>query len=310
LGATLDFNWIITGVVSGSDGIASVGGKRTEIIGRTHSLRSASQFEAEVAYDSRREATNPATSNSRSLAGYYVYRDGAEIADIDDPAILSWLDEHLDAGTYEYTIEAYYINPPGISEPTDPVSATIVLDPPLNVQAIVIPPNIIITWAAPNRGIDSYNVYRDDILIEEGITGLMFIDIIVSGYHYWNITAVYDGDWESEFSETVGYGPGPSSDPNLIPLVTVLDGNYPNPFNPETTISFSVTQNSDFVTLKIFNIKGQKIKTLINEILPAGNHSVVWDGTDDHDKKVSSGVYLYKMQAGNYLETKKMILMK
>ncbi|MCD6177544.1 MAG: VCBS repeat-containing protein [Candidatus Cloacimonetes bacterium] len=309
LGATLDFNWIITGVLSQSDGIASVGGKHSETIGRTHTLRSSSQFEAEVAYDSRREATTPATSNSRSLAGYTVFRDGVEIADIADPAILSWLDESLDAGTYEYTIEAYYIDPPGISEPTDPVNATIILNPPVNLTANLIPPNIILTWDAPNRGIDSYNIYRDDILIEEGITGLMYIDINVpTGIYIYNVTALYEGGYESVFSNDAGWVQG--TYPNLIPLVTVLGGNYPNPFNPETTISFSVTQNSDFVTLEIFNIKGQKVKTLVNEILPAGNHSVVWDGTDDHDKKVSSGVYLYKMQAGNYLETKKMILMK
>lgn len=310
LGATLDFNWIITGVVSGSDGIASVGGKRSEIIGRTHSLRSISQFEAEIAYDSRREATNPATSNSRSLAGYYVYRDGAEIADIDDPAVLSWLDESLDAGTYEYTIEAYYINPPGISEPTDPVSAVIVLNPPINAEASSQPPNIILTWSAPNRGVDYYNVYRDGGLYVQGVNGIMFIDINVpTGTYVYNVTAVYDGGYESEFSNDAWVG-WPGTDPNLIPLVTVLDGNYPNPFNPETTISFSVSQTSLFVNMTIYNLKGQKIKTLVNEVLSAGNHWVVWDGTDDNGKKVSSGVYLYKMEAGNYLETKKMILMK
>ena len=107
LGATLDFNWIINGVVSESDAVASNGNNRSEVIGRAHTLRSSSQLEAEVAYDSRREATNPATSNSRSLAGYTVYRDGTEIADIADPAILSYTDECLDAGTYEYSLEAY-----------------------------------------------------------------------------------------------------------------------------------------------------------------------------------------------------------
>ena len=62
--------------------------------------------------------------------------------------------------------------------------------------------------------------------------------------------------------------------------------------------------------MKIYNLKGQKIKTLVNEILHAGNHSVIWNGTDENGKNVTSGVYLYKMQACNYLETKKMILMK
>jgi len=89
-----------------------------------------------------------------------------------------------------------------------------------------------------------------------------------------------------------------------------LNGNYPNPFNPETAIYFSVEQTYLLVNLEIYNLKGQKIKTLVNEILPAGSHSVIWNGTDKNEKPVSSGVYLYKMKTGNYVSTKKMILMK
>jgi len=89
-----------------------------------------------------------------------------------------------------------------------------------------------------------------------------------------------------------------------------LNGNYPNPFNPETTISFSVAQTSSMVNLEIYNLKGQNIKTLVNEILPAGNHSIVWNGADEKGKPIASGVYLYKMRIGNYVSTKKMILMK
>lgn len=86
--------------------------------------------------------------------------------------------------------------------------------------------------------------------------------------------------------------------------------NYPNPFNPETMISFSVEQTSSFVTLEIFNIKGQKVKKLIDEILPTGNHTVVWNGEDENGNTVSSGIYFYKMKAGQYTLTKKMILLK
>ncbi|MCK4654336.1 MAG: T9SS type A sorting domain-containing protein [Candidatus Cloacimonetes bacterium] len=102
-----------------------------------------------------------------------------------------------------------------------------------------------------------------------------------------------------------------SSENELVaPSVAKLYGNYPNPFNPSTTISFSVSQTSSFVTLDIFNIKGQKVKTLINEALSAGQHSVVWNGKDEKGKNVSSGVYFYKLNTGNYEKTKKMILLK
>ncbi|MDD4155044.1 MAG: FlgD immunoglobulin-like domain containing protein [Candidatus Cloacimonetes bacterium] len=64
------------------------------------------------------------------------------------------------------------------------------------------------------------------------------------------------------------------------------------------------------VNIEIFNIKGQKVKSLINEEISAGRHSVVWNGQDENHKKVSSGVYFYKMQAGKYIKINKMIMMK
>lgn len=92
-------------------------------------------------------------------------------------------------------------------------------------------------------------------------------------------------------------------------IVTELKGNYPNPFNPETTISYSLQENIP-VNIEIYNVKGQKVKTLVNEAKAAGNHSIVWKGLDDNNRPVSSGVYFFKMNAGKYSSTKKMIMMK
>ncbi len=96
---------------------------------------------------------------------------------------------------------------------------------------------------------------------------------------------------------------------DIAPMTMSLMQNYPNPFNPETNISFQVP-NSGQVNLDIYNIKGQKVKTLVNDIFSAGRHSVVWNGRDDSNKEVASGLYLYKMRSGKYSSTKKMILMK
>jgi len=98
-------------------------------------------------------------------------------------------------------------------------------------------------------------------------------------------------------------------DPLAPPLVTELKGNYPNPFNPETTITYSL-QGDIPVSLEIYNIKGQRVKTLVNETKAAGNHNVVWKGLDDNNQPVASGVYFFKMNAGKYSSTRKMILMK
>jgi len=88
-----------------------------------------------------------------------------------------------------------------------------------------------------------------------------------------------------------------------------LKQNYPNPFNPFTKIEYNVPETSK-VTIKIYNIKGQFIKTLINEVKEPGDHETYWDGTDDKQRKVSSGVYLYQLRAGNTQKNKKMILVK
>ncbi|MBN2828889.1 MAG: choice-of-anchor J domain-containing protein, partial [Candidatus Cloacimonetes bacterium] len=95
----------------------------------------------------------------------------------------------------------------------------------------------------------------------------------------------------------------------LIPEVTALGTNYPNPFNPETVISFDLKERAD-VTLDIYNIKGQKVATIADDSFNAGRHSVIWKGTDSHGSSVSSGVYFYKMSCGTYTKTRKMILMK
>jgi hypothetical protein len=89
--------------------------------------------------------------------------------------------------------------------------------------------------------------------------------------------------------------------------------NYPNPFNPSTTISFDVTQTSSFVTLEIYNLKGQKVKTFDlfpNPDLLGGTRYVVWNGKDSNNKSVGSGIYFYKIKTDNYTSTKKMILLK
>jgi len=86
--------------------------------------------------------------------------------------------------------------------------------------------------------------------------------------------------------------------------------NYPNPFNPTTTISFSVKENSK-VNLSIYNIKGQKIKTLINDLIGKGTHSISWNGKDENINSVSSGVYFYKLSVNNETDIiKKSLLLK
>ncbi len=127
-------------------------------------------------------------------------------------------------------------------------------------------------------------------------------------YFYWLQSAEYDGTMEFFGPIAVKTGKIGNEAP-VIPLVTQLNGAYPNPFNPSTTISFDIAEKVK-VTIDIFNIKGQKVKSLVNQEIAPGRHSIIWSGLDDNHRRVATGVYFYKMQAGKYSQIDKMLMMK
>jgi len=94
-----------------------------------------------------------------------------------------------------------------------------------------------------------------------------------------------------------------------IPEKLGLSQNYPNPFNPETAIQFQLPEASH-VVLKIFNMLGEEVRTLVNSQYQAGYHTIKWDGTDKNGNHVSNGVYLYRIQAGNFSRIMKMSLLR
>jgi hypothetical protein len=95
----------------------------------------------------------------------------------------------------------------------------------------------------------------------------------------------------------------------ILPELYTLHQNYPNPFNPVTTLRYDLPKNS-LVTIIIYDMMGREVKTLINQTQDAGYRSVIWDATNDYGKPVSAGIYLYQIQAGEYISTKKMVLLK
>ena len=94
-----------------------------------------------------------------------------------------------------------------------------------------------------------------------------------------------------------------------IPTELALHDNYPNPFNPTTTLRFDLPEVSD-ITLTIYNMLGQKVKTFNMQSTPAGYHSVTWNATNDLGEQVGAGVYLYQLQSKNFVKTRKMVLLK
>ncbi len=103
---------------------------------------------------------------------------------------------------------------------------------------------------------------------------------------------------------------GVSNEDDLLPAsVTALKGNYPNPFNPETVIAYSI-KDAGQVRLEVYNLKGQLVRSLVNGEQQSGHYKVVFDARDDQGKALSSGIYMYRLQTGSYSSTRKMMLME
>jgi hypothetical protein len=94
-----------------------------------------------------------------------------------------------------------------------------------------------------------------------------------------------------------------------LPERFAISQNYPNPFNPSTTLSYNLPKTAK-VNLTIYNLLGKEMITLVSETQTAGEKSVVWDGRDSFGKQVSSGVYIFRLKAGEFVKTMKMVLLK
>ena len=100
--------------------------------------------------------------------------------------------------------------------------------------------------------------------------------------------------------------------PAKLPKISSLAQNSPNPFNPSTTISYTVASAESLVKVKleVFNMRGQLIRTLVNELAEPGEYSFFWQGLDDYGEELSSGVYFYRLRAGDFVGTRKMVIVK
>ena len=98
-------------------------------------------------------------------------------------------------------------------------------------------------------------------------------------------------------------------EPEQIPNKVVLHQNYPNPFNPFTILRYDLPEQTH-VNITIYDMLGRKVRTILNQQQDPGYKSLIWDATNDYGKPVSAGIYLYQIQAGEYISTKKMVLLK
>ena len=127
--------------------------------------------------------------------------------------------------------------------------------------------------------------------------------------YFYRVLAVDDAGNRSEYSEILS---GVSLNLDLtsaIPEVFSLHQNFPNPYNPITSIRYDLPEDK-FVNIAIYDLMGRKVKSLVNSKQSAGYRSIHWDATNDFGQTVSAGMYIYIIQAGEFKQTKKMVLLK
>ena len=147
--------------------------------------------------------------------------------------------------------------------------------------------------------------------VEAGSTVEVSMSVPNNQINYANTTLELEAGYES-LSIPVSFGLSLSTDEhgnNIIPLKNSLHQNYPNPFNPTTTIPFDIIK-TDQITLSVYNVKGEIVRTLLNSNLTPGSYEMRWDGRSDRGVILSAGMYFIELKGTSFRETSKMIYLK
>lgn len=210
-------------------------------------------------------------------------------------------------GTYEIYVTAIYEDQE--SDPSPSAEVTVNLDPPVNLYIDVMCNTAMLYWSVPgSRDLTGYNIYRDEELIST-VADTTYEDTELPDdvYQYY-VTAVYSDSIESAESNVVTIEVVDVNENEVVASVMNIS-NYPNPFNPETEIFFELA-DTEFLSMNIYNSKGQLVRKLAENSYTAGKHSIIWNGKSDNSSTVPSGIYLVKIKSGNEDFTHKLMLLK
>ena len=158
----------------------------------------------------------------------------------------------------------------------------------------------LLSWTAiedTSRSFRSYGFTEEISDLVEDLRNRIFFD-------HWNRQDTYIEIWGDGTSVGISGG-----SPSYTPQAYTLYQNYPNPFNPATKIEYSV-QQAGHVTIKVYNLRGEIVRTLVDEQRSMGEYAAVWDGKNDRGSGVASGQYFYQLSVGNFVTSKKLLLLK
>ena len=188
-----------------------------------------------------------------------------------------------------------------------------------NISIYVSSSSITLTWDHhPSPDLQYYSVeystdpnFENDVLSQYGTENYIVFDENLLEYdmqYFFRITA-FANVWSLYSDVYSGSIELLDIDRGQLPLVFSLEQNYPNPFNPTTNISYSIPSDNQ-VEVNVYNVRGEKVKTLANGFQTSGYKTVKWDATNEQGQPVSAGLYVYSIQAGSYNHTRKMLLLK
>lgn len=188
-----------------------------------------------------------------------------------------------------------------------------------NLSYNLVADEVILSWDPPEVSEDyallGYAIYRRAggglFELHAEVQDCQYSDVLdaLGTYHYYVKCLYPEGLSRASNTVFIHFDGVSNLDAQSPALITALKGNFPNPFNPSTTIAFSLAEPS-YVKLEIYNLKGQKVAKLMNEKLAAGTYQIPWHGVDNKGQKQGSGLYFVRLQAGNRNFTRKMMLMK
>jgi len=214
--------------------------------------------------------------------------------------------------THTTTPSVWFISVPDSGYSVDNIAPGM----PQNISASYQATVVILDWDdAPEEDFQFYRIYRDteptflpsvsNLLVETAASD--YADVTATPWSFfYKVASVDHGGNES-------YAGAPDvvtdAEPRRMPMRFALHDAVPNPFNPLTTLSFSLPSGGH-VQLVIYDVAGRLVRSLLNETRPPGRHDVAWEGLDNRGNPVSSGVYLYRLEVLGFVETKRMVLMK
>lgn len=190
---------------------------------------------------------------------------------------------------------------------------------PAGVQIAAATSGVQLSWdASADDDFQYFAVYRSDVSGSYGTAPYAAVEVntftdesLTAGTDYYYVVQAVDANGnESVFSAEVNSAAVNVADGLSIPEIYALGANYPNPFNPSTTITYQLPE-AGYVNLRVYDLTGKVVNTLVGEYRPAGYHQVVWNGRDSMGASVATGVYFYHIVVGqSYTETRKMVLIK